>query len=110
MKNISVLIFLLGFINAMAVEVEVSDMEVSAELEGRFDLETNHPQKVVLDCQSFIQGLFFGERGGEQVIMLEESECQQLVEDMHEGIGQYQRHCLEVDFDSSILQSQGRCK
>ena len=110
MKNLLLLLALISYLDAIGVEVEVSEMRGPSELEAQFDLITNYPDKVVLDCQSFIQGLFFGAQGSEQIVMLEEYECHQLILDMKQGLKDEGQHCFEVDFDRSILLQQGKCK
>jgi hypothetical protein len=110
MKKLTVLIFLLGLLDVSAIEIQVSDMQRTTELEGRFDLLTSRPEKVVLDCQSFLQGLFFGPVGEETVVLLEEWECEQLMVDMKISTDQKQKHCLEIDFDRLLLEQQRSCK
>jgi hypothetical protein len=109
MKSVIALILVLNLIDALAVEVQVSGMNTSQDFEARFDLVTPHPQKVVLDCQSFVQGLFFGPIGEEEIIMLEEWECAELMGDMKKTIDGSGKHCLEVDFDRSVLDQQKPC-
>lgn len=109
MKSLAAFILLLSLVDAIGVEIQVNSME-KTDLEARFDLGTTRPEKVVLDCQSFIQGLFFGPLGEEEVIMLEEWECEQLMVDMKKTIDSQEKHCLEVDFDRSLLDQQKPCK
>ena len=110
MKSVIALILVLNLIEALALEVQVSGMNNVQDFESRFDLVSPHPQKVVLDCQSFVQGLFFGPVGEEEIIMLEEWECEELMGDMKKTIDQKEKHCLEVDFDRSVLDQQKSCK
>lgn len=110
MKSVIALILVLNLIDAFALEVQVTGMNSTPEYEARFDLVSPHPQKVVLDCQSFVQGLFFGPIGEEEIIMLEEWECAELMGDMKKTIDQKEKHCLEVDFDRSVLDQQKPCK
>ena len=110
MKSVIALILVLNLIDAFALEVQVSGMNNIEDFESRFDLVSPHPHKVVLDCQSFVQGLFFGPIGEEEIIMLEEWECLELMGDMKKTIDQKEKHCLEVDFDRSVLDQQKPCK
>lgn len=109
MKMIFSIILLLALFDATALEIKVNRMQKASGYYAKFDLKTSLDEKVVLDCQSFIQGLFFGPLG-EGVIMLQEWECTELMNDMKQSVYAFKKHCLEVDFDRSILDSQKTCQ
>ncbi len=108
MKTIVAMILMLALYDASALEIKVNRMHRASGYTARFDLKTSSDQKVVLDCQSFVQGLFFGPVG-EGVIMLQEWECEELMTDMKQSIHKFKDHCLEVDFDRSVLDAQKTC-
>jgi hypothetical protein len=108
MKTVFAMILMLALYDASAVEFKVKRMNREAGYEARYELKTTLNEKVVLDCQSFIQGLLFGELG-EGVIMLQEWECQELLGDMKKSLHSFKRHCLEVDLDRSVLDTQQTC-
>lgn len=108
MKTIVAMILLLSLFDASALEIKVNRMQRASGYYARFDLKTSLKDKVVLDCQSFIQGLFFGPVG-EGVIMLQEWECAELMNDMKLSVNGFKKHCLEVDFDRSVLDTQKTC-
>ena len=108
MKMVIAMILVLALYDASAMEIKVHHLQRTSGYYARFDLKTSLDEKVVLDCQSFVQGLFFGPVG-EGVIMLQEWECAELMNDMKQSIHRFKKHCLEVDFDRSVLDSQKTC-
>ena len=108
MKTIFAMILVLALYDASAMEIKVSRMNRTPGYSQRYDLRTSLEEKVVLDCQSFIQGLLFGPLG-EHVVMLQEWECQELVVDMKKSVSRFKKHCLEIDTDRSVLDSQQVC-
>lgn len=92
-----------------SAEVRVTHMQLVPEYDTRYNLTTNLEQKVVLDCQSFIQGLFLGESGVEQTVMLEEWECAELGERMADSHRLKRSHCLDLDVDRLTLNSHQGC-
>jgi hypothetical protein len=108
MKTIFAMILVLALYDASAMEIKVNRMNRTPGYSQRYDLKTSLEEKVVLDCQSFIQGLLFGPLG-ENVVMLQEWECQELMVDMKKSLTRFKKHCLEVDPDRSVLDSQQAC-
>jgi hypothetical protein len=108
MKTIVAMILLFTLFEASALDIKVNRMQRESGYYARFDLKTSLDEKVVLDCQSFVQGLFFGPIG-EGVIMLQEWECAELMNDMKQSVRRFKKHCLEVDQDRSVLDSQHTC-
>ena len=109
MKNVIAIILVLALYDATAEEIKVHRMERTAGYTLRYDLKTSLDEKVVLDCQSFVQGLLFGPLG-EGVVMLQEWECQELMVDMKKSVHQFKKHCLDIDQDRNVLDSQKTCQ
>jgi hypothetical protein len=109
MKTIFAMILVFALYDASASEFKVQRMQKTSGYTGRFDLKTSLEEKVVLDCQSFVQGLFFGPLG-EGVIMLQEWECAELMNDMKQSIHKFKKHCIDVDHDRGVLDSQHTCQ
>lgn len=108
MKTVFMLILAFALFDATALEIQVSRMKKVAGYSDRYDLRTSLDEKVVLDCQSFIQGLLFGPLG-ESAIMLEEWQCDELTQEMKKNLSQLKKHCLEVDRDRAVLDSHQAC-
>jgi len=108
MKTLVAMILILALYDASALEIKVKRMNRTPGYSQRYDLKTSLDEKVVLDCQSFVQGLLFGPIG-EGLIMLQEWECQELMGDMKKSVHGLKQHCLEIDFDRSILDNQQTC-
>lgn len=109
MKSVFAMILLLALYDASAVEIKVKRMHRTPGYSERYDLKTSLDEKVVLDCQSFIQGLLFGPVG-EGVVMLQEWECQELLGDMKKSLQSFKHHCMDVDLDRSVLDTQHTCQ
>lgn len=108
MKAVIAMILLLSLYDASAYEIRVSSMKRVSDSYSEYQLKTSLGHKVILDCQSFLQGLFLGDLGDE-VIPLEEGECQELVTSIKRSRMQFKKHCLNVDPGQSFLVSQGTC-
>jgi hypothetical protein len=108
MKTVFMLILAFALFDATAIEIEVSRMKKVAGYTDRYDLRTSLDEKVVLDCQSFIQGLLFGPLG-DSAIMLEEWQCDELTQEMKKSFNQFKKHCLEIDRERAVLDSQQTC-
>lgn len=108
MKTVFAMILMLVLNDASAFEVKVSRMKKVSGYTQRYDLKNSLNEKVFLDCQSFVQGLEFG-APGENVVMLAEWECDELIVDMKASHSQFKKHCLEIDPENSVLESHGSC-
>lgn len=82
---------------AFAEEIRVSKMSVQAEMDRSFTLKSSHPYPVILDCQSFIQGLHVKSKDSEEFYMLEPYECEDLHSRINSSLWKFQKHCLDVD-------------
>jgi hypothetical protein len=97
MKTILFMMFTVLSLSAPALEVKISRMKVLPGLERSFLLETSLSERVVLDCQSFLQGLFVGQGEQEFYIMLEPYECEELSSRMKKTLRKRQKHCLDLE-------------
>ena len=109
MKLSLTVVFLTLLNSAFAFEIKVSRMKKSAGYSERYELKSTHTEKVVLDCQSFVQGLLFGPFG-ETALMLQEWECDDLVTELKKSHRSFRSHCLEVDLEGSVLVSHQTCQ
>lgn len=98
MKLIFGLCLLLSF-SAFAEEIRVKKMEKDGELERSFVLKTNLKEKVVIDCQSFIQGLRIGEYESAYTYFIDPEECLRLQGRIRTSLRKAQQHCIDVDSD-----------
>jgi hypothetical protein len=97
MKKIFTLVILSFSIPlAIATEVQVRGMIPEANMERSFELQTSLPERVVLDCQSFIQGLNIGP---DDTFLLDPEECESLQERIYDSLIQSKLHCLDIESD-----------
>ena len=82
-----------------AAEIKVKKMTKDGELERSFILKTNLEEKVVLDCQSFIQGLRIGEFEEATTFMLDQEDCDSLQARVKGSLRKLQNHCIDVEDD-----------
>ncbi len=99
MKAIFGIILLLSFLELQAGEIRVKKMVKDGDLERSFVLKTNLPEKVVIDCQSFIQGLRVGEFEAASTYMLDPDECDGLQKRVRSSLKKFRNHCIDVDQD-----------
>ncbi len=110
MKSLIALLLVLIMWDSFAEEIKVTKMNRSNGFHSRFDLKSNLSEKLVLDCQSFLQGLMFGEKPQTQdMILLADWECEQLMTDMKKSTSSFSKHCLEVDYQTMSLISHSSC-
>lgn len=99
MKYLLGLILALSFFELQAYEVQVRKMSRDGELERSYVLSTNVQDKVVLDCQSFIQGLRIGEFESAYTFMMDPDECNALSKRIKSSIRKFQKHCIDIEDD-----------
>src|SRR4051812_2351758 len=99
MKAIIGLILVLTFVELHAAEIRVKKMVKDGDLERSFVLKTNLTEKVVIDCQSFIQGLRIGENAEAHTFMLDEQDCEGLQSRVHASMQKKREHCIDVEED-----------
>lgn len=101
------LFLVLASVSALAFEVKISGLKHEAQMERSFVLKTNLPHIVILDCQSFIQGLYIGPRSEGQFSMLDPYACEELHSRIKESLSHHQNHCLDMEAD--IILSDFSC-
>jgi hypothetical protein len=99
MRTIFGFILFLSFLELHAGEIRVKKMVKDGELDRSFVLKTNLADKVVLDCQSFIQGLRIGEFEEAHVFLMEPDECAGLQQRVKGSLRKFQNHCIDVEAD-----------
>lgn len=81
--------------HVFSTEIQVSRMKKRPGLDHAFTLKTNIDQEVVLDCQSFLQGITIG--GQENFyLMLEPEECADLEDRISASLRHLRHHCLDI--------------
>ena len=99
MKAIIGLILVLGILELHAAEIRVTKMMKDGDLDRSFVLKTNLKEKVVIDCQSFIQGLRIGENAEAHTFMLDEQDCDGLQARVKASVQKKREHCIDVEDD-----------
>jgi hypothetical protein len=99
MKVLIGLLLLSSFFELKASEIRVKKMSADGELDRSFVLKTNLSEKVVLDCQSFIQGLRIGEYETAYTYFLDPEECEGLQKRVRGSLRRFQNHCIDVERD-----------
>jgi hypothetical protein len=106
--------FILSFLivllskDASALEIQVNKMTRSMGYQDRYVLHSSFPEKLTLDCQSFVQGIFFGEVF-DDIILLQEWECDELLNEMKKSLRRHKNHCIEFDLNRGIMERQRQC-
>ena len=99
MKRLLGTILLIGSLSSFATEIQVKKMSKDGDLDRSFVLKTNLKEKVVIDCQSFIQGLRIGEYESAYNYFLDTEECEGLQLRISNSLKKRQLHCIDVDQD-----------
>jgi hypothetical protein len=99
MKVLFGFILMLSFLNLQAAEIRVKKMSPDGNLDRSFVLKTNLSEKVVLDCQSFIQGLRIGEYEEAYTYFLGPEDCEGLQKRVRRSLRRFQNHCIDVEED-----------
>jgi hypothetical protein len=97
MKIALIASMMIFFSTAFAAEIKVSSMKNVEGMDRSYQLKTNLPDKVTLDCQSFIQGLTFQENENRSFYLMESQECESLAANMRESFKKHAKHCFEID-------------
>lgn len=97
MKVLLVLLLLLALLDVQAFEMRVRKMVMEDDLERSYVLTTNHSEKVVLDCQSFIQGLRLGEFENAFTYLMDSQECEGLQKRIKKSLRKSQDYCLDLE-------------
>ncbi len=95
--------YLIGFVLLLTttlvfgLEVKVHKMSAVSGMDRSFNLLTETiPDRMILDCQSFIQGLTVGEGQDEAFFFLDPQECEELYIRTNQSIKKRKNHCLEL--------------
>lgn len=99
MKAFIGMLFLLSLISAHAEIIKVKGMSKDGELERSFVLKTNFQEKIVLDCQSFIQGLRIGEFEEAYTYLLDPQDCESLYKRIRSSLKKRRSHCIDIEAD-----------
>lgn len=99
MKYLVGLVLILSVLESHAEEIKVKKMSPDGQLERSFVLKTNLTEKVVIDCQSFIQGLRIGEYEQAFTYMMDPDECDGLQNRIRASLQKRQYHCIDVEDD-----------
>lgn len=99
MKLLMGFILCLSALQTHAGEIRVSKMSRDGDLERSYVLKTNLPEKVVIDCQSFIQGLRIGEFENAYTYMMDQEQCESLQQRIKLSLRKLQHHCIDVETD-----------
>jgi hypothetical protein len=97
MKYLLGLVLVFSVLETNAEEIRVKKMFKDGELERSFVLKTNLTEKVVIDCQSFIQGLRIGEFDAAFTYLLDPEECENLQNRVRLSLRKLQHHCIDVE-------------
>lgn len=92
----ALLVLLLSF-PLMADVLTVSGMKKEPSMDRSFFLKTQLQDKVLLDCQSFLQGIYIGPRDGGAFFMMEPHECEALHNNIRGSLRKFKKHCIEIE-------------
>ncbi len=84
---------------AVAIEIQIKSVSPDGELDRSMVLHTQLPEKVVLDCQSFIQGLRVGEQQNATIFIMDPFECEGMQDRVKASLERSLFHCIDVDSD-----------
>jgi hypothetical protein len=91
------LLFLLVSFPLMADVLTVSGMKGEPNMERSFFLKTQLEDPVLLDCQSFLQGIYIGPRNGGAFFMMEPPECEALYNHIRGSLRKFKKHCIDIE-------------
>lgn len=92
----ALLILLVSF-PLLADVLKVSSMKGEPHMDRSFFLRTQLQDKVLLDCQSFLQGIYIGPRDGGAFFMLEPDECEGLYNRINGSLRKFKKHCIDIE-------------
>lgn len=108
MKLIVGLIITLFITSSFAFEIKVDDWRKNRDMDRSMVLFTQSvSEKVTLDCQSFIQGLWFGEFEEATVVLMGPDQCMRLLNRIKDSVARRSSHCIEIDQE---LKKDYRCR
>jgi hypothetical protein len=99
MKYLTALVFIFCLFDVKATEIKVRKMLKDGDLERSHVLATNLKEKVVLDCQSFIQGLRIGVYEQAFTFLMDPQDCDDLTLRIRSSLRKFRNHCIDVEED-----------
>lgn len=82
---------------AYSFTLKVDDWKKNRDMDRSIVLFTQTiAEKTTLDCQSFIQGLWFGEYEEAYVVLMDPDQCMGLLSRIKTSITRGSSHCIEV--------------
>lgn len=98
MKYLIGTVLLLSALSANAFEIKVHKMTALPGMDRSFKLHTaTIPDPMVLDCQSFVQGLTIGKGQEDEVFyFLDPQDCEELFDRTYQSLKSRKKHCLDV--------------
>ena len=99
MKLLFGFVLLISLLDVGASEIRVKKMVLDGELDRSYVLTTNLSEKVVLDCQSFVQGLRIGEYEEAHTYLLDQDQCEGLQKRIQSSLRKFQHHCIDAEED-----------
>ncbi len=99
MKALLVMMTIVGSFSLFAYEIKVSKMIKEPLMDRRWNLKSSLETRLVLDCQSFLQGLTLGEKESEEFYMMDSQDCENLAGRMKNSLSKRENHCLDLEDD-----------
>lgn len=91
---------------AWAFEFKVSGVQLHDGMDAKFELVTSLESRVILDCQSFVQGMSVGQNSLWLLYLLEPNECEDFYGRINKSLRSRKQHCVIVD---DIIQDDYTC-
>ena len=91
------LLFLLVSFPVLAEVLTVRSMKNEPQMDRSFYLRTQLEDKVLLDCQSFLQGIYIGPRNGGAFYMMEPDECAGMYQRIRGSLKKFKKHCIRIE-------------
>lgn len=108
MKLILALFCVLNISQAFTMEIKVDDWKRDRDMDRSIELITQSVgEKVTLDCQSFFQGLWFGEYEEAKVVTMGADQCMGLMDRIKKSVRAGSSHCVVV---SDEVNKDYRCR
>jgi hypothetical protein len=96
MSRIWVIFNFLIIFSIHAGEVKINKMVKQSGMSRSFELKTNLSRKVIMDCQSFIQGIRIGEFQNEQLYLLDPDACEGMHYRIKTSLKRGMKHCVDL--------------
>jgi len=89
---------------ASTLDVQVENY-INTDFDYMFEIKNKNFKKVVLDCQSFINGVnLYGDQDEHAVLVLDIGECEHIHFSIIEAMEKESPVCLSLDFDNRAYQ------